>query len=127
MEGTDNNSIANESHLNQNYPIRSNVGISTFEIAQEDLEEGPLRMDCTATGVDDTEVIHFIEKSVLSEGYYDYYDQVLPTIFEHPNMSKATVPCPRLMLVFYCRNKYSLGGKLCHWDVPSCKKKGICH
>jgi hypothetical protein len=95
MEGIDNNSIANESHLNQNYPIRSNVGISTFEIAQEDLEEGPLRMDCTATGVDDTEVIHFIEKSVLSEGYYDYYDQVLPTIFEHPNMSKAAEPCPQ--------------------------------
>jgi hypothetical protein len=89
---TGENSDPNQEGL-QNGNLNQNVGnntsnISTFEIAQEDLEEGPLRMDCTSNGIDDSDVLHFIEKYALNEGFYDYYNQTLQNIFEHPNMSK---------------------------------------
>ncbi len=61
---------------------------TALEISADDVEEGPIRIDYTTTGVDDIELLHFIEKFALNDGFYDYYNQLLPTVFEHPNMSK---------------------------------------
>mmetsp|Transcript_15894 Transcript_15894/g.17213 ORF Transcript_15894/g.17213 Transcript_15894/m.17213 type:complete len:206 (+) Transcript_15894:4951-5568(+) len=59
---------------------------TALEISADDVEEGPIRIDYTTTGVDDIELLHFIEKFALNDGFYDYYNQLLPTVFEHPNM-----------------------------------------
>jgi hypothetical protein len=61
----------------------------SFEIMGEDIEEGvPLQMNLTSTGLDDADVLRYVEKFVLNEGFYDFYNQTLPAVFEHPNMSE---------------------------------------
>jgi hypothetical protein len=96
----------------RNTPVSTNMSpeisrvndgsIYNFEIMGEDIEEGvPLQMNLSSTGLEDTDVLRYIEKFVLNEGFYDFYNQTLPNVFEHPNMSVYLLISKLCLLLFF--------------------------